>query len=142
MFFQLFPIFFHWRNEKDNFFLGCFLLDFRPNHLLLWWQISVKNYINRVSSFSKCFIETFLDRNCPLRYCQINPNEKGNTYKIFFSEFTLPKPNKGTSLKDMFYSRKLLLKRSVLNEVNNWAHNLHELGFPIVIDQDWTQLRW
>ena len=63
---NLFPFFFIEETKKAIFFLDWFLLDFRPNHLLLWWQISVKKYLNRVSSFSKCFNETFLEIISPL----------------------------------------------------------------------------
>ena len=56
-----------------------------------------------VSALMKHFLKEFLHKDIVL----INPNEKSNKYKIISTNSRF---QKGTSFKDMFYSRKLPLK--------------------------------
>ena len=57
-----------------------FYSDLGSNHLLFWWQISVKTWTDFLH-LAGALMEHFLEGIAPLRYWYINPNEQSNKYK-------------------------------------------------------------
>ena len=56
-----------------------------PNHLLIWWQISVKSQdiLTEFLHLAGALMEHFLEGFGPLGHWYINPNEKSNKYKSY-----------------------------------------------------------
>ena len=92
-------------------------LVFGLNHLLLWWQISVKTYLNRVFSFCRWINGTFPPRKCSVIWICLNLNGALPSRKSFIRAHLL-------NAKFLFWS----WWRSALNEINNLALYLWKIS--------------